>query len=752
MDHVRKKAGNHSGKKALAPARVVKKPRRKSAPVQEQVEYRGGAPEELVEQMALLADANDAIIGYDANSRIVFWNDMARTLYGYSSDEAIGKLSFELLKPEYPQASREDLLRIADSEGRFTAESVRTAKDNRRIYVDTHVLVRRNKEGKLIGYLAVDRDITKLKEREAQLVRLNRTLNALRHSSEAVEKARDEKGFLDDVCRIIVDDCGHAMMWIGYREDDDYKSVRPVAYSGFEEGYLETLKITWADTELGQGPTGTAVRTGEATVCRDMQTDPRFKPWREAAVKRGYASSLSVPFFDGKKVIGAVTIYSREPDPFSGDEIRLLTELAEDLAHGIKVIRLREARARIEHELRASEANANALIRYAPAAIYEIDFDRRRFISVNDVMVHMLGYSREELLSIDPSELLDGESRARFAERIRKEPSGEKIDKPVEYRAFRKDGTEMFGLLNVSLNPSPDLPHRALVVAYDITEKKKTDEMLRRSRENYRQLVENSGSIILRVDKDMRITFVNGFGLKFFGYSPNEIIGKRAVGTIIPERAENGFDTASMAEDVIRHPELYATNVHQNLRKDGSLVWVSWANSPIYDDKGNLSEILSIGNDLSRQKEAEQGLRKSESRFRLLSGIAAQLLASDNPQEIVYSLCNQVLSFLDCRVFFNYLVDESAGKLEMNAFAGIPEEEAAKIRRLDFGVAVCGTVAREGKPIIAEDIQNTHNPLTELIKSFGVQAYCCHPLKARGRLSARSPSVPGDALVLPGMK
>ena len=734
MDHAGKKAGNHKGKRTATPVRAVKQPKRKSMPVQEQAGSQKGVHEELVEQMALLADANDAIIGYDAGFRVVFWNDMACSLYGYSSKEALGKLGHELLKSEYPEAPREAFLKKAEAAGRFTAESIRTTKGNRRIHVDTHVLVQRDKSGKLIGYLAVDRDITKLKDRETQLVRLNRALNALRHSSEAIEKAKDEKAFLDDVCRIIVQDCGHAMMWIGYREDDDFKSVKPAAYSGFEEGYLDTLKITWADTERGQGPTGTAVRTGKATVCRNMQTDPKFRPWRDQAVKRGYASSLSIPFFDEERVLGALTIYSKEPDPFTEDEIGLLTELADDLAHGMKVIRLRKARERIERELRVSEANAEALIKYAPAAIYEIDLERRRFISVNDVMIHMLGYTREELLSMDPSYLLDGESRASFAERIKKELSGERIDESVEYRAFRKDGAEMYGLLNVSLNASPGTPHRALVVAYDITEKKKTEEILRRSRENYRQLVESSGSIILRVDKDMRITFMNGFGLRFFGYSPNEIIGKKAVGTIIPARAENGFDTASMAEDLIRHPDNYATNVHQNVRKDGSLVWVSWANSPIYDSDRRLAEILSIGNDLSEQKEVEQALKRTESLFKLLSDIGRQLLASDNPPQIINDLCGQVLAFLDCKVFFNYLADESAGNMVLNAYAGVSDEEADRIRHLDFGLSVSGTVARDGKRIIAGDIQNTYDPLTDLVKEFGVQAYCSHPLKAQGKV------------------
>ena len=85
------------------------------------------------------------------------------------------------------------------------------------------------------------------------------------------------------------------MRWCGsaIAENDENKTVRPVAHAGFEEGYLETLRITWADSERGRGPTGTAIRTGQPSMCRNMLTDPAFLPWREEAIKRGYASSLA---------------------------------------------------------------------------------------------------------------------------------------------------------------------------------------------------------------------------------------------------------------------------------------------------------------------------------------------------------------------------------------------------------------------------------------------------------------------------
>lgn len=135
-----------------------------------------------------------------------------------------------------------------------------------------------------------------------------------------------------------------------------------------------------------------------------------------------------------------------------------------------------------------------------------------------------------------------------------------------------------------------------------------------------------------------------------------------------------------------------------------------------------------------RLEALNEQLERNVERFRLLSGTAGRLLRSPDPQEIVNELCKQVMEHLDCHVFFNFLVNEETGRLRLNACAGIPEEEIRKFEWLDFGVAVCGCVARDAVRIIAEDIFHTTDPRTELVKSYGVQAYCCHPLLAQGKL------------------
>lgn len=126
----------------------------------------------------------------------------------------------------------------------------------------------------------------------------------------------------------------------------------------------------------------------------------------------------------------------------------------------------------------------------------------------------------------------------------------------------------------------------------------------------------------------------------------------------------------------------------------------------------------------------EQELRDSHTRLDLLVAITSELLRAEEPQKIVRSICNEVLDFLDCQVFFNYLLDKKQGKLRLNACAGIPAEAA--VHWLELGGAVCGAVARDGSPAILSEVQGSADPSTGLIKSYGIRAYVCLPLQAKG--------------------
>lgn len=143
-----------------------------------------------------------------------------------------------------------------------------------------------------------------------------------------------------------------------------------------------------------------------------------------------------------------------------------------------------------------------------------------------------------------------------------------------------------------------------------------TERALARSEENYRQLIQSVNSIILRLDTQGRITFLNDFALRLFGYSAQELLGRNIVGTIVPETESSGRDLRQMIKDLLADPEKYAFNENENLRRNGERIWVSWTNRAVFGDSGELIELLAVGNDVSERRQAEERLRVSESLFR----------------------------------------------------------------------------------------------------------------------------------------
>jgi diguanylate cyclase (GGDEF)-like protein/PAS domain S-box-containing protein len=134
----------------------------------------------------------------------------------------------------------------------------------------------------------------------------------------------------------------------------------------------------------------------------------------------------------------------------------------------------------------------------------------------------------------------------------------------------------------------------------------------------YRELVESLNSIVLRWDPQGRIIFLNEYGQQFFGYPLTEVIGRSVVGLIVPETETSGRDLRLMIEDLLQNPERYVSNENENVRRNGDRVWITWRNQVVLGADGDLREILSTGIDTSERKRAEEALRESERRYRVL--------------------------------------------------------------------------------------------------------------------------------------
>ncbi|MGC8494551.1 MAG: PAS domain S-box protein [Syntrophobacteraceae bacterium] len=260
----------------------------------------------------------------------------------------------------------------------------------------------------------------------------------------------------------------------------------------------------------------------------------------------------------------------------------------------------------------------------------------------------------------------------------------------------------------------------------DITERKLMEDDLAR----LAAIVESSEDAIIGKNLDGEITFWNRAAEGMYGYSAGEVIGK-PISILAPPDVHNEYPSILKR---IRNAEVVQNFETRRRRKNGDLIEVSLSVSPIKDASGRIIGASTIARDITERKKMVEELRRSGLQFKLLSETAGNLLASPEPQKIVNELCTNVMLHLDCHCFFNFLADETVGKLHLNACAGIPQEEVEKIEWLDYGVAVCGCVASGRERIIAEDIFSTPDIRTELVKSYGIQAYACHPLMVQGKL------------------
>ena len=204
--------------------------------------------------------------------------------------------------------------------------------------------------GKPVRRLGVLLDITERHQHDLAIQKANRALRTLSAANEALVRATSEDELLQTITRIVVEQGSYRLVAVGYAADDPEMSITPMAWSLAEDRPTSEWRLTWPDTKSGQTPIARAIRSGTMQVCQDIASDPGFGRWKEFALAHGCTSNLVLPLSDGVRTFGGLSIYSSETGTFGDEEIRLLTELANDLAYGIVTLRTRAERDRIAFE------------------------------------------------------------------------------------------------------------------------------------------------------------------------------------------------------------------------------------------------------------------------------------------------------------------------------------------------------------------------------------------------------------------
>jgi len=199
-------------------------------------------------------------------------------------------------------------------------------------------------------------DITERKLSEASLRKLNRAAQMVSACNQVLIRATDEKQLLKKICELIVATGGYSMTWVGIMQDDAEQSVRVVAHAGHGSETVAQVKLSWGENESGCGPTGTAIRTGRVSHFQNVPSEPRTEIWTKRNMGTGSVTVCAFPLKVNDRTIGALTVCSPEPQALDEEETSLLSELADDLAFGIGVLREQAAHAHTEAERQKLEA------------------------------------------------------------------------------------------------------------------------------------------------------------------------------------------------------------------------------------------------------------------------------------------------------------------------------------------------------------------------------------------------------------
>jgi PAS domain S-box-containing protein len=440
---------------------------------------------------------------------------------------------------------------------------------------------------------------------ETELQRLTRALIATNTCNHALIHSTDENELLQKICNIMVETGGYRMAWVGYAEHDKEKSIRPVAEAGLDDGYINSARVTWADVPLGNGPTGTAIRTGQPCIIRDIRQEPKFKPLLTQALERGYASVQSFPLKSDGKVFGAITIYSEIPNAFNMQESELLAGLVDNLAYGITMLRNRYAKEVAEGELKQSEERFRKLFLGHSTIMLLLEADTWNIIDANQAAADFYGFSIEELkrMNIDRLNQDSPEVRKGNLDKFRTSKHNTYIfhhkvaDGSIHEVEIVSDGIELQGK-NVFFS-----------IITDISERKQSEEALKESEERFRMLFAGNSAVMIIIDPATGIIIdANQAAAEFYGW-PIEVLKQMNI---------NQINTLTPQEITFELDKWHSVNQRHfsfpHRRADGSVRDVE-----IFAKKIEIQGkevIYDIVHDVTERKQQEEALKRSEKQFR----------------------------------------------------------------------------------------------------------------------------------------
>lgn len=561
-----------------------------------------------------LKQANDKLrqaeeiadLGYwhlDIPHNSLTWSDQIYEIFEIEKNE---KLTYDkFLKSVHPKdRKRVDNAWNAAMKGKKYDIEHRIIVDGKVKWVHQKAKLYFTEDGDPIEGIGVMQDITRHNK-------IDRALRSISAINNIILKADSEEEILKKTCAAIVREGDYQLAWIGYKQRGAEKKVKPVSSAGHKEGYLDSIKITWGDDKWGQGPTGTSIRTGETVINRNVQSNPKYKPWREEALERGYNSSMAIPLKIKDKTIGALNIYASEVEAFSQDEVDILEKLAKNLSFGIKARRNELLRHETEGKLQKTQQLYKSIFENSGTGTCLIDQDGT-IILANTQLSELYSAEKEQIVGQTWDVFLPAYEKERLKKIRQKRFAGE--DVPNRYRFDLIDKQKQVHRIDLTIDTIPGT--KTMIASMrDITQLLATQEQAQLYQKGF-ESSPNSMVLVCHEDGEPVIEKVNRGFEKIYGYTKEEALGKNP--NILKSGEQDKEYYKKMWGDIL-NPEIgYWQDEIVNKRKDGKLVDVILTISTIFDENDIPKYFMAHHVDITNRKKAErkvEQLDKLKSRF-----------------------------------------------------------------------------------------------------------------------------------------
>jgi PAS domain S-box-containing protein len=673
-----------------------------------------------------LHSIGDGVIATDADGRVTLLNPVAQALTGWESAQAAGQPLQEIFPiiNELTRHEAENPVAKVFREGTVVGlanHTVLMARDGTERPITDSAAPIRHADGTIAGVVLVFRDATDQ-----------------RRAEEAARKNREIFQLVHQIGKI-----GH-WEWNSLTNENKWSPEIEALYGlppgGFEGGYQGWAKLVHPDD----------LPKAEEDVRRTLQTGEYFTEfrviWPDGSVH--WLETRAYVFKDGHdkpvRIVGVnmdVTERKRQEEALQQSERRLAAELdAMTRLHSLSARLLSADNLTkalddvLENAIETCAADLGNIQLYNPQT------DALEIVAQRGFRQDFLDYFR--LVRVDEgsacAQALQSGERI-IIEDVDFDPSCEphrRIAAAAGYRGvqstpMKSRNGSVVGMLSTHFRQ----PHRPserdqrlldLLAGHaaDLMERLGFEAALRQSEAQFRQLADAMPQIVWTARPDGYLDYYNERWYEYTGFPRGEY-GQQSWEPILhPDDVQRCVDTYF---GCIKAEKPYQIEYRFKDRKTGGYRWFLGRAVPVWDEQGRIVRWFGTCTDIDDTKKAGE-------RLRLLWEAASVLLTTTEPDVMLRELFAKIGPHLSLDAYFNYMVNETGDALRLVSFIGIPEETARQISRLEFGQAISGTVALVRQPIVATHIQQSDDPKVQLVKSFGIRAYVCNPLKSSSDL------------------